>query len=97
MLELSEIKKDLQAKDDLVKALQSEACQLQYVTETLFVSTTSWFGSFSLNMCAELRMRNTLRRSPVSKRSWLRHIPNYRSCRNIWTRSCRSSRSQTRR
>lgn len=31
MLELSEIKKDLQAKEDLVKALQSEAQKLQYV------------------------------------------------------------------
>lgn len=31
MLELSEIKKDLQAKEDLVKALQSEALKLQYV------------------------------------------------------------------
>lgn len=31
MLELSEIKKDLQAKEDLVKALQSEAHKLQYV------------------------------------------------------------------
>uniref|UniRef100_A0A4W6ETH1 Golgin A3 n=1 Tax=Lates calcarifer TaxID=8187 RepID=A0A4W6ETH1_LATCA len=30
MLELSEIKKDLQAKEDLVKALQSEAHKLQY-------------------------------------------------------------------
>lgn len=31
MLELSEIKKDLQTKDDLVRALQIEAQQLQYV------------------------------------------------------------------
>lgn len=31
MLELSEIKKDLQAKEDLVKVLQSEAHKLQYV------------------------------------------------------------------
>lgn len=31
MLELSEIKKDLQAKDDLVKVLQNEAHKLQYV------------------------------------------------------------------
>lgn len=31
MLELSEIKKDLQAKEDLVKALHSEAHKLQYV------------------------------------------------------------------
>lgn len=31
MLELSEIKKDLQSKEDLVKALQSEAFKLQYV------------------------------------------------------------------
>lgn len=30
MLELSEIKKDLQSKEDLVKALQSEALKLQY-------------------------------------------------------------------
>lgn len=31
MLELSEIKKDLQAKEDLVKALRGEAHKLQYV------------------------------------------------------------------
>lgn len=31
MLELSEIKKDLQSKEDLVRALQSEALKLQYV------------------------------------------------------------------
>lgn len=31
MLELSEIKKDLQAKEDVVKALQSEAYKLQCV------------------------------------------------------------------
>ena len=31
MLELSEIKKDLQAKEDLVKAMQSESHKLQYV------------------------------------------------------------------
>lgn len=30
MLELSEIKKDLQAKEDLVKALQDESQKLQY-------------------------------------------------------------------
>ena len=31
MLELSEIKKDLQSKEELVKALQSEAHKLEYV------------------------------------------------------------------
>lgn len=31
MMELSEIKKDLQAKEDLVKALQSESLKLQCV------------------------------------------------------------------
>lgn len=31
MLELSEVKKDLQAKEDLINALQSESQKLQYV------------------------------------------------------------------
>lgn len=31
MLELSEVKKDLEAKEDLINALQSESQKLQYV------------------------------------------------------------------
>lgn len=31
MLELSEVKKDLQAKEDLINVLQSESQKLQYV------------------------------------------------------------------
>lgn len=34
MLELSEIKKELQAKEDLVQVLQSEAHKLQYVVSS---------------------------------------------------------------
>lgn len=45
MLELSEIKKDLQDKEDLVKALQRESVKLQYVHLT--------FGTFYFDIVSK--------------------------------------------
>lgn len=73
MLELSEIKKDLQAKEDLVKVLQGEAQKLQYVhTFSCFSHSHTHFHSVDIessSLSAGLRMSRSLRRSPGSSRS----------------------------
>lgn len=43
MLELTEIKKDLQAKEDLVKALHLEAHKLQYVLYIFLIKESGDF------------------------------------------------------
>lgn len=100
MLELSEIKKDLQAKEDLVKALRSEAHKLQYVHSSQQGSVRSRSTprhSRSNLYFAGLKMSSTLTRFPGSRRSWPRLIRSSKSSRNTWTRSFPSSRSPTRR
>lgn len=76
MLELTEIKKDLQTKEELVKVLQSEAQKLQYVHTFLCQSRSLFAGAhisthLTLNppMSAGLRMSRSLRRSPGSRKS----------------------------
>lgn len=94
MLELSEIKKDLQSKEDLIKALRTEAQKLQYVDMSdkilMFSKNTdfillfiylfvSFFNCFS---SSGLRKTSTLRMFPGSRRSLLRLMVTSRSSRN---------------
>lgn len=102
MLELSEIKKDLQAKEDLVKVLQSEAHKLQYVhlsrTCTRQVRSRWTSRRSPCDLClAGLKMSSMLTKCPSSRRSWPRLIRSSKSSRNTWTRSWPSSHLPTRR